>query len=302
MVEQCVDRKRRIGLVRLEGGGVRGENVEDPVLQRGRPALLPKVLARATPVFVAVSAMSVGQAHPSELFEHSPHISATVEIIARAFAHVRRTAAPVRIVGRHRADVRIVRRHGRTVGVVCRDVRIVGVVGRQWRIMRTVRRQWPTVAHRGRYLRTIDHRRAILVQFPRRLQQNIALGAAQARGVAQIALDDLVSGCRGAQNQATFATGFDQRDDLAVGLALGEFQVAADCHAAVDHVPPARGRDLDYEPVAQVDRDAVPPGREQFTPRIKVDGLDVARGPAAENAHRVGSFLAPAAGVGQPGR
>jgi len=75
VVQQRVDRERGIGPGRLEGRGIRAENVEDPVLQRGRPA---GCLARTTPVLVL---SRLGQ-RPSVLCEHIAHISAIIEIIA----------------------------------------------------------------------------------------------------------------------------------------------------------------------------------------------------------------------------
>jgi len=73
----------------------------------GPQAATPATAAtkRDTGELVAIATMAVSQPHPAVPFEHTPHIAAAVEVIARPIATVRPMAAHVRIVRRHRADV-----------------------------------------------------------------------------------------------------------------------------------------------------------------------------------------------------
>jgi len=121
----------------------------------------------------------------------------------------------------------------------------------------------------------------VFVQFPRGLQEYQPLGLCQHGRIGQIALDQLVARGGSAQEEAAFATGFNERYRPAIiARLLGELHVAADfTFTSVDNVPAARLGCLDDKAIQQFRRgrlDLLRPRVEQFTTEVEVEQFQVA--------------------------
>ena len=116
----------------------------------------------------------------------------------------------------------------------------------------------------------------MLVQATRRRQEGFTRLRGEGRDVCKVALFQLVSRSRGAEEESALATGLDQGRDLAAANPLGELLVALDRRLGAEEDVLAAGRcAFDHEQRQHFGIDFRRPRGVGLALAVEVDALEV---------------------------